>query len=132
MSGSKVEVSWFGVVLQCSDGPAVAHFYERLLGWTVFEESRDWTTLAESSSAGFNLAFTTEDDYVRPVWPTEPGKRPMMAHLDLEVAELDPAVERARALGAELAEFQPQDDVRVMFDPDGHPFCFYLPHDQVG
>ena len=29
-------------------------------------------------------------------------------------------------LGATLAEFQPQDDVRVMLDPAGHPFCLYL------
>ena len=28
-------------------------------------------------------------------------------------------------LGAEEAEFQPQDDVRVMLDPAGHPFCLY-------
>jgi len=25
-----------------------------------------------------------------------------------------------------LADFQPQDDVRVHVDPDGHPFCLYL------
>jgi hypothetical protein len=25
-----------------------------------------------------------------------------------------------------LADFQPQDDVRVLFDPDGHPFCLFL------
>jgi len=24
-----------------------------------------------------------------------------------------------------LAEFQPQDDVRVLFDPSGHPFCLF-------
>ncbi|WP_169501813.1 VOC family protein [Kribbella catacumbae] len=28
--------------------------------------------------------------------------------------------------GAELAAYQPQDNVRVMLDPDGHPFCLYL------
>ena len=28
-------------------------------------------------------------------------------------------------LGAQEADFQPQDDVRVMFDPAGHPFCLY-------
>ena len=27
--------------------------------------------------------------------------------------------------GAVLAEFQPQEDVRVFYDPDGHPFCLY-------
>ena len=24
-----------------------------------------------------------------------------------------------------LARFQPQADVRVFYDPDGHPFCLY-------
>jgi len=28
---------------------------------------------------------------------------------------------------ASIAGFQPQDDVRVCLDPDGHPFCLYLP-----
>jgi len=30
------------------------------------------------------------------------------------------------ALGATVAEFQPQDDVRVHLDPAGHPFCLWL------
>jgi catechol 2,3-dioxygenase-like lactoylglutathione lyase family enzyme len=28
--------------------------------------------------------------------------------------------------GPTLAEYQPQDDVRVLLDPAGHPFCLYL------
>ena len=32
-------------------------------------------------------------------------------------------------LGATLHEHQPQDDVRVMLDPAGHPFCLYLDPD---
>ncbi len=36
------------------------------------------------------------------------------------------AVADAAGLGATLADFQPQDDVRVMLDPEGHPFCLYL------
>jgi hypothetical protein len=35
-------------------------------------------------------------------------------------------VAHAVELGARQADFQPQDDVRVMLDPDGHPFCLYL------
>jgi hypothetical protein len=31
--------------------------------------------------------------------------------------------------GAELALSQPQDEVRVMLDPAGHPFCLYLDSD---
>lgn len=47
--------------------------------------------------------------------------REQAVHLDVQVDDLDAAV--AESLGAELAEIQPQANVRVMFDPDGHPFC---------
>jgi hypothetical protein len=50
----------------------------------------------------------------------------MSMHLDIEVDDLDAAVAYAVECGAELASFQPQDDVRVMLDPAGHPFCLYL------
>jgi hypothetical protein len=44
-------------------------------------------------------------------------------HLDIEVTELDDATADAVSLGARVAAFQPQDNVRVLFDPAGHPFC---------
>lgn len=50
----------------------------------------------------------------------------MMMHLDFEVGDLAAAVEHAQQLGATLAEHQPQDNVRVMLDPAGHPFCLYV------
>jgi hypothetical protein len=46
-----------------------------------------------------------------------------MMHLDIEVKDLDAAIADAVALGARVAEFQPQDNVRVLLDPAGHPFC---------
>jgi hypothetical protein len=48
--------------------------------------------------------------------------RPMM-HFDFQVGDLDSAVAEAVALGATLAEHQPQENVRVLFDPAGHPLC---------
>ena len=36
------------------------------------------------------------------------------------------AAAQAVALGATVAGFQPQEDVRVCLDPAGHPFCLYL------
>ena len=36
-----------------------------------------------------------------------------------------PAVAHAVELGATIAESQPQANVRVLLDPDGHPFCLY-------
>jgi hypothetical protein len=50
----------------------------------------------------------------------------MMLHLDLEVDDLDAAVSYALECGAELPDFQPQEKVRVMLDPAGHPFCLYV------
>jgi hypothetical protein len=35
----------------------------------------------------------------------------------------------ALEVGAEQASFQPQQDVRVMLDPAGHPFCLYVDTD---
>jgi hypothetical protein len=49
-----------------------------------------------------------------------------MLHLDIHVDELDEGGAHALAVGAILADFQPQDDVRVYFDPAGHPFCLFI------
>jgi hypothetical protein len=57
------------------------------------------------------------------VWPPVDGEQRPMMHLDFQVCDLDSAVEDAVALGATLAASQPQDNVRVMLDPAGHPFC---------
>jgi catechol 2,3-dioxygenase-like lactoylglutathione lyase family enzyme len=118
--------SWWGVVLDAPDGPALAHFYARLLGWRVFDEDPDGAAVAPSEDAGYNLACQTEPHYVRPVWPSEPGMPLMMMHLDIEVDDLDEAVAYAVSLGAEQARTQPQQRVRVMLDPAGHPFCLYV------
>jgi len=49
----------------------------------------------------------------------------MQLHLDLKAPELETTVQRAIELGATLMPWQPQDDVRVMADPDGHIFCLF-------
>ncbi len=117
---------WVGVVLDAPDARELAHFYQRLLGWQIFNESDGWVDLAPSKDAGYNLAFATEPDYVRPVWPAAGGQQQMSMHLDLEVDDLDRAVAYALEVGATLAVHQPQETVRVMLDPAGHPFCLYL------
>ena len=50
----------------------------------------------------------------------------MMVHLDVEVDDLRAAGAHALAAGAVLADYQPQDHVRVYLDPAGHPFCLFL------
>ena len=46
-----------------------------------------------------------------------------LLHLDFHVDDLREACVHALRVGARLADFQPQPDVRVLLDPDGHPFC---------
>jgi catechol 2,3-dioxygenase-like lactoylglutathione lyase family enzyme len=115
---------WWGVVLDAPDAPALAHFYSDLLGWEISKESREGAALAPSIGVAY-LSIQTSANYVRPTWPNADGQQQMMLHLDFEVVDLEAAVAHALELGAEEASYQPQDNVRVMLDPAGHPFCLY-------
>ena len=115
-----------GVVLDSPDAEELAAFYRRLLGWTVAQDEPDWVRL-HSPAGGAGLSFQTEPGYVRPVWPAGPGDPQMSVHLDIAVEDLAVAGQHAIAAGAALADYQPQDDVRVYLDPAGHPFCLFLP-----
>jgi len=126
----RTKSQWWGVVLDAPDARELARFYQRLLGWRIFNESADWVDLAPSEDAGYNLAFATEPHYVRPVWPTVSGQPQMSLHLDIGVDDVEEAVAHALEAGAELASFQPLETVRVLLDPAGHPFCLYLDLDE--
>jgi catechol 2,3-dioxygenase-like lactoylglutathione lyase family enzyme len=106
-------------VLGAPDPRELARFYSRLLGWPVGRDEPDWATV-RPPNGGAGLSFQLEADHVRPSWPAEPGDQQMQVHLDIEVDDL------AAAAGAVLAEYQPQDDVRVYLDPAGHPFCLWV------
>jgi catechol 2,3-dioxygenase-like lactoylglutathione lyase family enzyme len=113
------------VNLSAPDPAALARFYQRLLGWEITAEEPDWVVLRQPGP-GVALAFQTEESYARPVWPAEAGEQQMMAHLEIRVDDLEASVAHAVANGAHVAEYQPQDDVRVCLDPAGHPFCLWL------
>ncbi len=67
--------------------------------------------------------FQQATGYQAPVWPPVDGQQRPMMHFDFQVGDLDSAVAEAVALGASVATYQPQDNVRVLFDLAGHPFC---------
>jgi catechol 2,3-dioxygenase-like lactoylglutathione lyase family enzyme len=112
-------------VLGAPDPRALAGFYQRLLGWPLGSDEPGWVTL-RAPGGGAGLSFQTEDTHVRPTWPAGPGDQQMQMHLDIEVDDLEAAGAEAVAAGAVLAEYQPQEDVRVYLDPTGHPFCLWV------
>src|SRR5580765_6779943 len=113
------------VCIDCADADAMADFYGRLLGWEVTVREPHWV-LMRDPNGGTGLSFQAESGYRAPAWPDEPGGQDKMLHLDFKVDDLDAAVTHALASGARLAEHQPQERVRVMLDPAGHPFCLFL------
>lgn len=112
-------------VLQSPDAIALARFYGALTGWTVFEDDPTWARVRPEEGPGLSVQY--EPAYVAPTWPGTRDAPGMQLHLDFLVEDLAAAVARAERLGARQAEHQPQEDVRVMLDPDGHPFCLFLP-----
>ena len=120
----------------------LAAFYARLLGWPVtatdpprpgMPPDDGWAQLRPPpGQEGPTLNFEYEAKFTRPVWPAADGAQNATQHLDIAVGDLDETVSWALAAGAIYAEFQPQDDVRVMLDPAGHPFCLFLDEPLAG
>jgi hypothetical protein len=113
---------WWGAAIEAPEPEVLARFYSELLGWPIVEEQPGTAVVGAPGGTSF-LVFQRAADYERPVWPPEAGDQRPMMHLDFQVGDLDVAVEDAVALGATLATYQPQEQVRVLFDPAGHPFC---------
>jgi catechol 2,3-dioxygenase-like lactoylglutathione lyase family enzyme len=118
-------VRWTGVCLDCVDAEEMAAFYGRLFGWEVSaRDGRGWIAMRDPGG-GVGLLFQAEAAYRAPVWPEQRDAQDKMLHFEIEVDDLDAAVTFAVAIGARVAEHQPQANVRVMLDPAGHPFCLY-------
>ena len=113
----------------------LAHFYARLLDQPVTADDPaipgdpirgGWAQVRPPAGSGLTLNFEYERYHTRPIWPSTADGQNATQHLDIEVDDLEASVRWALELGATLADFQPQEDVRVLFDPDGHPFCLFV------
>lgn len=123
------------VTVGAPDPRGLAAFYARMLGWPItaeeparpgFPPEDGWAQVRPpAGTAGTVLNFEYEAQYTRPVWPSEAGKQHITVHLDIAVEDLDAAVSWATEAGAAVADYQPQEDVRVLIDPAGHPFCLF-------
>ena len=95
------------VCIDCADAHAMAEFYGRLLGWEVTASETHWV-LMRDPAGGAGLSFQAESDYRAPTWPEQRTGQDKMLHLDIQVDDLDTAVEFAITLGARLADHQPR------------------------
>ena len=120
-------ISLGSFVLGTPDPARLAAFYRELLGWQTAAGDAEFIRLRDPARERPGLSFQLEPDHVPPVWPPRAGTQQMQAHLDLLVDDLDREAARAIALGATREEHQPAESVVVMRDPDGHPFCLFLP-----
>jgi catechol 2,3-dioxygenase-like lactoylglutathione lyase family enzyme len=116
---------WWGTALEAPDPRALASFYTQLLDWPLVDEGPAHAVL-QPPQPGVFMVIQRADDYVPPVWPPVTGSQRAMMHIDIQVDDLDNAVADAVHLGARLAPYQPQENVRVLLDPAGHPFCLCL------
>lgn len=119
------------VTISCPAPRELAAFYARLLRGEVTADEpaapgeppeAGWAQVATGS---LRLNFEYERHWTAPTWPAEAGQQTATQHLDIWVHDLAAATDWAVGCGARLADFQPQPDVRVLFDPAGHPFCLF-------
>jgi catechol 2,3-dioxygenase-like lactoylglutathione lyase family enzyme len=113
---------WWGTAIEAPDPGALARFYSELLGWPIGHKEPGIAILAAPEGSIF-LVFQQATDYEAPVWPPVPGEQRSMMHFDFQVGDLDSGTAEAVALGATIADHQPQENVRVLLDPAGRPFC---------
>ena len=114
----------------------LARFYFRLLEGEItaddapregMPDDAGWAQVSTASDFGkITLNFEYEFAWTEPVWPSESGKQHITQHLDIRVDNLEEAVTWAEECGARQDPFQPEETVRVMRDPHGHPFCLFL------
>ena len=133
---SRPALRWASVCIDCADADQMAEFYARLLGWEITDRDTPatrqggtgWVALRDPAG-GVGLSFQAEEWYQPPLWPEEPGAQTKMLHFDIEVDDLEAAVAYVVAAGGKVAPHQPpdraRDQLRVMLDPAGHPFCLF-------
>jgi Glyoxalase-like domain len=114
---------WWGAAIEAPDPGALARFYADLPDWPIVHQEPGTAVLGAPPAGSSFVVFQHATDYQPPVWPPVPGHQRTMMHLDFQVGDLEDAVKDAVALGATLCETQPQENVRVLLDPAGHPFC---------
>lgn len=134
MNGPRLQLT--SITIGAPNPRELARFYARLLSGDVAVDDAPpahmppdagWAQVKTRSDFGqITLNFEYEAQWREPVWPSQADEQHITQHLDIRVDDLNAAVAGALECGARLDPYQPQDSVRVMRDPAGHPFCLFV------
>lgn len=121
---------WIGVCIDCADADLLAAFYSQLFGWEITaNDGHGWAQLREPDG-GVGLNIQAEPWYQPPTWPEAADTQHKMMHFEVEVDDLETAIDAVVGAGGNIATRQPDDRdpsrIRVMLDPAGHPFCLFV------
>jgi catechol 2,3-dioxygenase-like lactoylglutathione lyase family enzyme len=112
-----------GIVIDCRDPQALAHFYAELLGMVRVQDDPDWVVIGDAADRP-GVAFQRVPDLEPATWPS--GERPQYRHFDVAVNDLDEGEDAVLALGGRRLAGGGEHS-RVYADPAGHPFCLITP-----
>jgi len=133
MADESSTATWWrlnAICIDCAPGEfeLVCFFYCEFLGLRIAKRKSSWAKLI-STGGGIELNVQAQEWYAPPRWPEVGADRTKMMHFEIEVSDVELAVECALALGARISGHQPRDrdpdKLRVLLDPAGHPFCLW-------
>ena len=114
-------VGWLrGVIVDAIDVERLGAFWQQVLGVGIGEQVPGWLQL-EFGAHGSLMAFQPVDAAAH-----TPGR----LRIDIDVQDLEVATARIIELGGALKEivrFRPEEEHRVMTDPEGNEFNIVLP-----
>lgn len=122
--GRDFEAKLSSIIMDAKDPKRLMQFYCDLLGWEMTYESETFCALA-SPEGGTGLGAQLVESFKPPVWPPEKDGADQGAHCDFQVSNLEASVALALKLGAKKADEQFIENLAVMIDPEGHPFCLF-------
>ncbi len=112
-----MEIQHTVIVFDAADIATESAFWAAVLGGTV-DPTDDWHSIRVDGQT--RMAVQLAPDHIPPDWP---DGNPQQIHVDLWVADIDPAEAEVLRLGARLLKAVDEEGFRVYADPAGHPFC---------
>jgi catechol 2,3-dioxygenase-like lactoylglutathione lyase family enzyme len=109
------------IVIKCNDFDTMLAFWQEALHYVPIRPAKDgWVILRDPEGKGPNISL----DLARKKERLSSRRNPRL-HLDLYTDDREGEVKRLLKIGATRhpQTYEPEDDFRVLEDPDGNLFC---------